>query len=113
MFKNAKYKNLGENLYNKKTKVNIANINPHGPDDGSVEPKRYRVDFSINLSLHLDYLVFIFSLHIVGLQSIIYFRIYKEGKGKESKKSWTRILCHNKYMHINKMKYCTLLQNIT
>ncbi len=34
MFKNAKYKNLGENLYN------IANITPHGPDDGSVEPKR-------------------------------------------------------------------------
>ena len=37
--------------------LNIANITPHGPDDGSVEPKRYSVDFSINLSFHLDYLV--------------------------------------------------------
>ena len=38
-------------------RLNIANITPHGPDDGSVEPKRYSVDFSINLSFHLDYLV--------------------------------------------------------
>ena len=34
--------------------LNIANNTPHGPDDGSVEPKRYRVDFSISLSFHLD-----------------------------------------------------------
>ena len=32
-----------------------------GLDDGSVEPKRYSVDFLINLSLHLDYLVIRFS----------------------------------------------------
>ena len=33
------------------------NIIPDGPDDGSVEPKCYIVDFSINLSFHLDYLI--------------------------------------------------------
>ena len=89
MLKNAKYKNLGENLYinffllykfsprvlyfaflNIHRWLNITNITPHGPDDGSVEPKRYSVDFSINLSFHFDYLTN-FSLHIVGLQSII------------------------------------------
>ena len=66
VFKNAKYKTLGENL-NKKTAnffllykfsprflyfaflnihrwLKIANITPHGPDDGSVEPKPYSVD---------------------------------------------------------------------
>ena len=37
--------------------LNITNITPHGPDDGSLEPKRYSVDFSINLSFHLDYFV--------------------------------------------------------
>ena len=26
--------------------LNIANITPHGPDEGSVEPKRYSVDFT-------------------------------------------------------------------
>ena len=41
--------------------LNIANITPDGPDDGSVEPKRYSVDFSINLSFHLYYLVINFS----------------------------------------------------
>ena len=41
----------------------IVNIPPHGPDDGSVEPKRYSIDFSINLSFHLDYFVINFSLH--------------------------------------------------
>ena len=41
----------------------IANITPHSPDDGSVEPKRYSVDFLINLSFHLDYLVINFSTH--------------------------------------------------
>ena len=34
--------------------LKIANITPHGPDDGSLEPKRYSVDLSINLSFHLD-----------------------------------------------------------
>ena len=69
MFKNAKYKNLGENLYTNFTFlnihcwINIANITPHDPDDGSVESKRYSVDFSINLSFHLDYLVINFSLY--------------------------------------------------
>ena len=34
---------------------NITNIIPHSPDDGSLEPKRYSVDFasSINLSFYL------------------------------------------------------------
>ena len=41
----------------------IANITPHSPDDGSVKPKRYSVDFSINFSFHLDYLVINFSTH--------------------------------------------------
>ena len=34
--------------------LKIANITPHGPDDGSVELKRYSVDLSINLSFYLD-----------------------------------------------------------
>ena len=34
--------------------LKIANITPHGPNDDSVEPKRYSVDLSINLSFHLD-----------------------------------------------------------
>ena len=55
--------------------LNITNITPHGPDDGSVEPKRYSVDFLINISFYLDYFVINF-LHIVGLQSFIYFHIY-------------------------------------
>ena len=29
-------------------------MTPHGPDDGSAEPKRYSVDLSINHSFHLD-----------------------------------------------------------
>ena len=41
--------------------LNVANITPYGPDDGSVEPKLYRVNFTINLSFHLDYLVINFS----------------------------------------------------
>ena len=32
--------------------LKIVNITPRGPDDGSVEPKRYSVDRSINLSFH-------------------------------------------------------------
>ena len=42
--------------------LNIANITPHGPDDGSIEPKRYSVDSSINLSFPLDCLVINFFL---------------------------------------------------
>ena len=44
--------------------LNIANITPHGPDDGSVETKHYCVDFSINLSFHLDYLVIYIYIYI-------------------------------------------------
>ena len=29
--------------------LKIANITPHGPDDGSVEPKRYSVDLNKSL----------------------------------------------------------------
>ena len=43
---------------------NIANITSHGPDDGSVELKRYSVDFLINISFHLDYLDINFSSYI-------------------------------------------------
>ena len=32
----------------------FANITPHGPDDGSVEPKRNNVDLSMNPSFCLD-----------------------------------------------------------
>ena len=60
---------------------NIANITSHGPDDGSVEPKRYSVDFSINLSFHLNYLVINF-LYILSdynpLFTSIVFEIYIE-----------------------------------
>ena len=52
----------------------------HGHDDGSVEPKRYSVDFSINLSFNLDYLVINFSTYcritILYLLSYIYIYIY-------------------------------------
>ena len=48
---------------------NIANITPHGPDDGSVEPKRYSVDLSINLSFHLDYLVINLYIYIYSLEN--------------------------------------------
>ena len=41
----------------------MRDIPAHGPDDGSVEPKRYSVDFAINLSFHLDDLVINFSTH--------------------------------------------------
>ena len=37
--------------------LNIANITPHDSDDGSEGPKRYCVNFAINLSFHLDYLI--------------------------------------------------------
>ena len=60
--------------------LNIANITPHSPDDGSVEPKHYSVDFLINLSFRLDYLVTNFSTYcqitILYLLSYIYIYIY-------------------------------------
>ena len=58
-------------------KLNFPNITPHGSDDGSVEPKRYSVDFSINISFHLDYLVINFSTHC---RITIYYNIYNEQK---------------------------------
>ena len=67
MFKNAKYKYklsprfLYFAFLNIYRLLNIANIILHDPDDGSVEPKCYSVDFLINLSFHLDYLVINFS----------------------------------------------------
>ena len=60
--------------------LNVANITPHGPDDGSVELKHCSVDFSINFSFHLDYLVINFSTYcqitILYLLSYIYIYIY-------------------------------------
>ena len=53
--------------------------NPHIPDDGSAEPKRYSVDwlcFSINPYFLFGLLVVNFSSQIVGLLSIIFFHIY-------------------------------------
>ena len=71
--------------------LNIANITPHSFDEGLVEPKSYSVDFSINLSFHLDCLLINFSLHIVGLQSIIYFHIYNK-KFVLNDQQW--LICH-------------------
>ena len=52
-------------------------ITPHSPDDGSGEPKRYSVNFSINLSFHLDYLVINFSTHThTHIYIYIYIYIY-------------------------------------
>ena len=51
--------------------LNLANITLHGPDDGSVEPKCYSVNFSINLSFHLDYLVINF-FYIITFNIYIY-----------------------------------------
>ena len=45
MFKNGKYKNLGENLYWKKKLFLVIQIF-HGPEDGTVESKRYSVVFT-------------------------------------------------------------------
>ena len=57
MNKNAKYKKI-RFLYfaflNIHRWLKITSITPHGPDDGSVEPKHYSVDHSINFSFHLD-----------------------------------------------------------
>ena len=64
---NAKYKNIHRWL-------KIANITPHLPDVGSVEPKRYSVDLNKSL-LPLGSLLSIF-LHIVGLQSFCIIYIY-------------------------------------
>ena len=49
--------------------LKIVNITPRGPDDGSVEPKRFSVDFSINLSFHLDrcYQFFYITLNSIRL----------------------------------------------
>ena len=61
-------------------KVNIhrwlktANITPHGPDDGSAEPKRYSVDLSINLSFHLNRYYQFFYIYI-------YIYIYDDEEG--------------------------------
>ena len=64
----------------------MANIIPHGPDDGSVEPKRYCVDFSIYLSFRFDYLVINFSTYfritILYLLSYIYIYIYYGANAK-------------------------------
>ena len=71
MFKNAKYKNVGFCW------VNITNITPHDPDDGSVEPKRYSVDFSINLTFHSDYLVINFSTYCrITILYLLSFNMY-------------------------------------
>ena len=50
--------------------LNIANITPNGPDDGSVETKGYSVDFLINPSFHLDYLVINFSVYYIYIYSL-------------------------------------------
>ena len=63
VYENADFNILKWKYLNIHRWLKIANITPHGPDDGSVEPKRYSVDFSINLSFHLDYLVINFSTH--------------------------------------------------
>ena len=57
--------------------VNITNIISHGIYYGSLEPKRYSVDFSINLFFYLDYLVINFSLSLsLSLSLCIYIYIY-------------------------------------
>ena len=59
--------------------INITNFTPHSPDEGSVEPKSYSVDFSINLFFHLYYAVinFLYILsHYYALFSSIYIYIY-------------------------------------
>ena len=51
---------------------NITNITHPSPDDGSLKPKRYSVDFSINHSSSLDYLI----NFILSLSLYIYIYIY-------------------------------------
>ena len=79
------------------------------------ERLKCRLFFSINLSVYLDYLVSNFSLHIVGLHSIIYFHIYiyiyrkainkfdkmniYRGKKKTPRKHPMEILCFYIYTH--------------
>ena len=52
--------------------LKIVNITPHGLDDGSVEPKHYCVDWSINLSFHLYHCYQFFYIYIY-----IYIYIYE------------------------------------
>ena len=59
-------------------KVKIANIPPHGPDDGTVEPKRYSVDLNKSL-LPLGSWLSIF-LHIY-IYIYIYFQSASEDNG--------------------------------
>ena len=59
--------------------LNIFNKTPHSPDDGSAEPKRYRVNclfFSINPYFLFGLFVVNFSSQIVGLLSIIFLHKY-------------------------------------
>ena len=68
-----------QKLYNKKSWLFMTRKNPHSPDDGSAEPKRYSVDwlcFSINPYFLFGLLIVNFSSQIVGLLSIIFFHIY-------------------------------------
>ena len=59
MIRNVKYKNLRENMYT------------YGPDDGSVELKRYSVDPLINHSFLLDRCYQFFYTHIYILDDCV------------------------------------------
>ena len=53
----------------------LANITPNGPDDSSVELKRYSVDLSINLSFHLVHCYQFFYI-LLNYNPLFTFHIY-------------------------------------
>ena len=69
----------------------------HSSDDGSLEPKRYSVDFSINLSFYLDYFVINFSLHIYILLDIL----FKNENGEIITDVYHKPTDTQQYLHFN------------
>ena len=53
----------------------IVNITPHGPDDGSVEPKRYSVDLN-DLSFNLDRCIQFFYIFRITILYLLFIYIY-------------------------------------
>ena len=44
---------------NRQVRFNITNIIPHNPDDGSLEPKRYSVDFASHIYIYIYIYIYI------------------------------------------------------
>ena len=69
-------------MQNTKTKAKVCIIRKSWPGDGSVEPKHFSVDFLINLSFHLDYLVINFSTYCRITILYLPLHIYRSTRGQ-------------------------------